>query len=112
MMEYKFNFILGLANSLEKLGDRLQPVELGDMGLTNSEYSNFPKLEYWDLVSKVEGGWKMTEAGSEFLRGRRTIHKSVWTYRGKVIGFDGKMITFRDVKKRSKTDNPYSGDSE
>jgi len=99
-LEYHFILNRGLIGGLAKLYDAGVSSALGDLNLTNSEYSNFPKLAYWGLIETDElhtGKWSLTKVGAEFLRGSVCIPKGVWTYRGKLVRTDKDLVYARDV---------------
>lgn len=52
-----------------------RPVKKGELGLENSQYSNFQNLRHFALVAQLEKGrhWEMTPLGWNFLRGRTSI---------------------------------------
>jgi hypothetical protein len=104
VVEYHFLLNRGLIQGLEKLANKRE-CELTDLGLTNSQYSNFPKLAYWGLVEtdgKHTGYWKATKLGYLFLEGRVNVPRGVWTYRGEVTRMDKDLVRAGDVIKEFK----------
>jgi hypothetical protein len=65
----------GLVRAFLKFSDaRLRigrPCKKGEIGLENSEYSNFQNLRHFYLIAQAEKGrsWEMTDIGWAFLRG-------------------------------------------
>jgi hypothetical protein len=101
MVEYPHVLAKGLVRSLAKLafagGGPLSIAD--DLKLTKSEYTNFGKLKYWELVEhahpQIERGgvWMLTETGWAFLRGEISLQPRVWTYRNRVVRFEGVAVT-------------------
>ena len=85
MVEYKHGLNKGLVvglRAIAKAGWTGSAVDLKGLHLTHSEWDNFQKLRYWDLVSKVggkKGGkWRITERSGwsscfEFSRSARSL---------------------------------------
>jgi len=106
MVEYKRGFNVGLARCIYQISRRGGiNVDVSQMGLSNSEYSNFGRLRFWGLVeqdrnfdNKAKGGvWSMTEKGWEFAKGNIEIPKYVMTYRGVVVEELPEMVAIQDV---------------
>jgi hypothetical protein len=100
MVSYRHVFNKGLAISLFELylsGE--EPISLRNLKLTRTQWTNFQKLRYWDLVIKtrVDGEWKITQKGIQFITAGTSIQKWVWTYRGETDKFDGDACFFNDV---------------
>lgn len=102
--EYKFNLNKGLCHVLAKLYEAGGQSEIDKLGLTNSEYSNYPKLAYWDLAQRVihrdevKGGiWKITSHGIKFVAGVIPRRKSVVMRKRKWIRDAGDLVMFRDI---------------
>ena len=64
------------------------------------------KLAYWELVEEErvvrgDGGragyWRVTQAGVDFLFGRKTLPKYARVYDGQVLGFVGPSVTVQDA---------------
>ena len=68
---YTFKLNAGLVRGLKKLSDfylkGAKFARLKDLDLTNSEYSNFPKLRYWGFAYSNGHGWCPTSRGIKFL---------------------------------------------
>jgi hypothetical protein len=105
MVEYKHGLAKGLVRSLAKIGlAGGGPLNIADeLKLTKSEYTNFGKLKYWGLVEKTNpeiergGIWRVTETGWAFLRGNIKLSPHVWTYRNRVVRYEGGSITIDEV---------------
>ena len=106
MEEYVHRLTPALVTSLrvlEKAGGG--PIKLRDLGLTHSQWDNFQKLRYFELVRKVlnedgkrRGGfWVMTMRGRAFLNGSVSVFPRVWTYRGERVRYEGVPIRVTDV---------------
>jgi len=79
------------------------PLHINDMGVAGGD---FTKLKHWGLIRLsvslgVSLGWSLTEKGKEFLRGEISAWKSVWLFKGEVIGFDPITTTVRDAQPHS-----------
>ena len=73
-----------------------------DLKLNGSEYTNFAKLRYWELVRKhgLEergGNWVITELGRAFLEGRCEVRRRALVYRGEVIELFDDWVKVTDV---------------
>jgi hypothetical protein len=64
------------------------------------------KLAYWDLViegsnKRTDGGhagmWRVSLDGIAFLRGEKRVRKYAKVYNGRRLGFDGEMVSVKDV---------------
>lgn len=104
MQEYRHSLNLGLLEGLLRLYKAAKPVNLRDLLLTRSQWDNFQKLRYWDLVQKHrEGGiekggiWEITERGRDFVLGRVTVPRQVRTYRGERVGFEGDQVAASEI---------------
>lgn len=68
---------------------------------------DFPYLVHWGFLEKMEGKredgsssngfYKLTEAGREFVLGKRVAMQTVITYNGKFEGFEGHMINIKQA---------------
>jgi hypothetical protein len=93
-------FNRGLAHGLYELfAAGGGPISLRSLKLTRTQWTNFQKLRYWDLVIKtgVDGEWKITEKANQFITMGTAMPKWVWTYRGQTDKFDGDMCFFNDI---------------
>ena len=105
IVEYKHSFNRSLANSLYKLYKAGSPVNINQIGLTPTQWNNFQKLKYWNLVAKAErddktrigGFWRLTTNGKAFIEKGIGIYKHAWTYRGSSIRHEGDIVFFNDI---------------
>ena len=117
LVEYKHGLSKGLCRALIQVAIAFRDTkahEIKEMGLDYNHRCNFQKLKYWGLVEKVgeqtgKGGlWRITEDGKEFVQGKISVPKFVWTYRGKVERYDGDHITIFDVSGGWKSRSQYA----
>lgn len=113
IVEYKHSISKGLISCLDLISKREGPVNLNELGFNYNQQSNFQKLRYWDLVRKsdpknVKGGeWVITEKGLNFIKKIITLPKSVWTFRGEPVRYEGEAIFVDQVKESYKTRKEY-----
>ncbi len=105
-VEYKHTFSESLAVGLFKLYSAGGgPINLKDLSLTRNQWDNFQKLRYWQLVgqsyrkdgTRMSGYWHITSVGKIFIESGYGVYKSVWTYRGDPVRFEGDTIFFNDI---------------
>lgn len=102
IVEYKFGLNKGLLAFLVALVRAGKPVHIGELKLTNSQYSNYPKATYWGLASSMApeneeeslkgGKWALTLKRLQFLRGNQAIPKYAVTLKGAVVRHEGPDI--------------------
>jgi hypothetical protein len=106
MVEYRHSLSRSLASCLHVFANRGGTIEFSQVNdeMTFNQKNNFQKLQYWGLITKifdvdgrVEGLWSLTPGGYQFLQGRVSVSKSVWTYRNKVSRFDGDQVFITDL---------------
>ena len=106
MVEYKHGLSKGLSRSLYRISQSLgenNVFHIGECGLTYSQRENCRKLQYWGIIKKLEddnekgGWWRLTKAGEAFITGRLACRKSVWTYRGKFVRYEGPSVLITDL---------------
>lgn len=106
MVEYKHSFSKALAIGLYKLYQSgAVSINLKHLGLTRNQWDNFQKLRYWDLVNqthrpdgtRLNGEWNITQLGINFIERGIGIRKSVWTYRGEPLRYEGDTCFFNSV---------------
>ena len=71
-------------------------------GMNRNQAGNLQKLRYWDFISRADldgigGVWHVTPKAVEFLSGNKPEFKKVWTYRGDVMSFDGKLVNVDEI---------------
>jgi hypothetical protein len=105
MVEYKHTFSKALAVGLSRLNFHGGgPINIKNLGLTRNQWDNFQKLRYWGLVAKATkedgtragGEWVITQKGLDFIEKGIGISKSVWTYRGDTVRFEGDTCFYND----------------
>ena len=118
MVEYKHGLNRGLLTGLRaiaKAGWGGKTVKLRTLELNNSEWDNFQKLQYWDLVSKVgskkSGNWKITELGQQFVSGEKPVNHYVWTYRGVRQRYEGPPLFIDNVLSGYKYRPQYAAEA-
>ena len=90
-MENAFTFSLnkGSVKSLRKLVDQYEktgaPVHLKSLDITNSQYTNFCHLTYFNLVQHVGKGWIPTEDGIMFIYGKIEVVSPQAVMNGQVL---------------------------
>lgn len=88
---YIHNLNSPLVKCLRKLVDYYRRTLSGanlqrDLHLTINENNNFQKLQYFDLVSRVEGkGWYPTQCGIDFICGEMQVPNRVATINSNVL---------------------------
>ena len=106
MVEYKHSFSQALAVGLYKLYQSgKSSINLKHLKLTRNQWDNFQKLRYWGLVkqtcrddgTRVNGEWELTLFGLSFIEKGVGINKSVWTYRGEAVRFEGDTCFFHSI---------------
>lgn len=120
IVEYKHSFNQSLANSLYKLYVQNGATNISKIGLTAIQWTNFQKLKYWGLVRKAEredhtnigGVWELTPKGKDFIEKGLAIQKQVWSYRGKMVRYEGDTVFFLDLHDEYIRKRPdYAGDA-
>lgn len=120
MVEYRHTFNEPLAEGLYRLYKADGPANLKVLELDRNQWDNFQKLRYWDLVDKfiddegnrVGGTWYVTQQGKDFVEGRTTIQRNVFTYRGNRVRYEGKVVSFNGVhSEKYKTRSEYVDDA-
>jgi hypothetical protein len=86
----------GLLSVLWKMYHAGKPIRLTELGLTNSEFANAQKLNYFKIAQSVDGAWSITERGLLFLGNRIEVERYVFTKQGKVVDREG-AIRVSDV---------------
>ena len=120
IVEYKHSFNQSLANSLYRLYSQHKATNISKIGPSAIQWTNFQKLKYWGLVRKAEredhtnigGVWELTQTGLDFVERGTGIQKQAWSYRGKMVRYEGDTVFFNDVHDAYIRKRPdYSGDS-
>lgn len=120
MVEYKQGLCKGLAAGLRKAlvaSTENYVFHIGACGLSYSERENLRKLQYWNIISRVDpnsekgGWWRITDIGLKFLSGDKRLPKYVWTYRGVVQRVSGKKIKITKITAGWKYQKDYAKES-
>lgn len=78
----------------------------GDLALTDSEYGNLPKLQYWlvmerlwrpELNSFARGWWRVTEYGEQFLQGRVSLFQKAITVLNEFQRYEGRRVYLDEI---------------
>jgi len=81
-----------LIDALSKLCDKYYMTEKyyhpTDLDLTHVQINNFQKLQYFGLVDHSPDGWKPTEKGMGFVRGKCVVYDRVATFGREVLKND------------------------
>jgi hypothetical protein len=91
-------------------------VDIGTLDMTYNQKNNLQKLQYWGIIrstKKHSGRWRLTDAGLRFVEGELKLRKYVWTYRGKVMEYDGPEILFSQMQdKKYRRRDDYTSDAQ
>ena len=81
-----------------------QPVNINSLSLTMSQRCNFQKLKYWKFVEKGKtceghrrGVWQLTHKGGLFLNGTIGASIEVYTFRGRVVRYNGPEVKIYNI---------------
>ena len=98
MDSYRHAMSKNLAEGLRKLYIAGGEGHAQTIGMSKSEFTNFQKLQYWNLIEKTgrAGVWRITERGKAFVHGEKGVPHYAITYRGRVLKYDGELINFSD----------------
>jgi len=78
----------------------------GDVSDNANDCSNFPKLRYFGLIAKVkdddgnhiQGHWLLTRRGGAFMRGDEAVHRSIKTFRNKIVERNEEKVFIWEVR--------------
>lgn len=106
-VKYKHTINKWMVDSLYQLFMAGGKEHVKNLNLSQSQFNNFQKLQYWKLTEKVafngelvKGVWSITDHGRNFITRGAPITKSVWTYRNKFVSFEGDTIFFKDIHEK------------
>ena len=89
---YTYTLNEGKVQALSKLVDRYEitrkPVQLGELGISNSQYTNFCHLQYFELAKHIPEGWVPTEEGIKFIHGQIGVKMPVAVMASEVLPDD------------------------
>lgn len=89
---YTHNLNSGKVAALRRLIDQYEstksPVALGDLGISNSQYTGFCHLTYFDLVRHIPEGWIPTMKGIAFIHGEIGVIEPVMVMASQVLPYE------------------------
>lgn len=89
---FTHNLNKGIVKALRVLVDfyesRKNGAGLGELSLTTQQYNNFQKLQYFDLIRKIDGLWYPTSKGSEFIMGKIAVPTTSATMGKEILGYE------------------------
>ena len=89
---YTYTLNKGKVIALRKLVDKYEqtkkPAQLGDLGITNSQYTNFCHLQYFNLAKHLPEGWVPTMEGIAFIHGEISVTLPVAVMASEVLPED------------------------
>lgn len=89
---YTHKLNVSQVKALRKLVDLYEQngkgIDMKSMGLTNSQYTNFNRLSYFDLAVCNQGKWYPTKKGVDFIYGMTSIFMPVAVMEGIVLPFN------------------------
>lgn len=104
MKEYPFTLRKGIVRALVKWYKKngLEYGKKADVKLSRGEYSNWAHLRYWGLIEALPGDgrggtWRVTQKGLDFITGKISLRKKVWTWRNKIQREEGQLTYIQDV---------------
>lgn len=119
LVKYKHSLSKSLMKCLyiaSKAGDA--PFNPGELDMNYNQRANFQKLQYWGLVYRINkdkakgGDWRISHKGWSFLCGEIRVPKTVWTFRGKFDGYEGKEVSIIDITGGWKYRPEYAAESQ
>jgi len=119
MEEYGITLRKGIVRALVKWYKKngLEYGKKAEVKLSRGEYSNWAHLRYWGLIERPKsdgrgGTWRVTQKGLDFITGKISLRKKVWTWRNKVQREEGPMTRIQDVTDGWKYRPDYARESE
>ena len=100
LVEYKHSINKTLVSCLARLNALGGRARLDQMGLNNTQFSNFQKLRYFALAvpTNENNEWQITDRGIWFLQGRIQISRFVMTKNAHTIRESNELVFITDVK--------------
>ena len=98
--EYQHGINRTLISCLRRLHDIGGVGRLDTMGLSNTQFGNFQKLQYFRLVHPTHKNneWAITKDGECFLQGRIQVPKFIVTKNTKIIRRSPDLIFIDQIK--------------
>jgi NDP-sugar pyrophosphorylase family protein len=87
--------------------------KLSELGLSTSQFCNFQKLRYFNLVfsvDKEQGVWFVTGVGEEFVKGMVTVSSHVTTFRGVVDTYGDHQVFLGEIIEGYQYRSDYNKD--
>jgi len=102
----------GKVDALRKLVDfyeeHKRSAPLKDLGITNSQYTNFCHLPYFNLALRVEGGWVPTQRGISFIYGQHSVLHPVAVMESKVLDSNHEAWDSHKTERKYKSVQDFS----
>ena len=100
LVEYKHSINKTLVSCLARLNALGGRARLDQMGLNNTQFSNFQKLRYFALAvpTNENNEWQITDRGVWFLQGRIQVSRFVMTKNAQTIRESNELVFINDVK--------------
>lgn len=118
LARYRHSLNQALLTGLIRLNDNGGEANLKTLKLTRNQWDNFQKLRYWGLVKQVRqhgvrkrGVWAITKTGKRWLSGQCNMPKTVITFQGEAVSYEGEAITPVDVDPHYRQRIDYATDS-
>lgn len=104
LVVYPYNYNRTLASSLEKFVEMGGDGMVNKLGLSNNEFTNIWKLQYWGIIHQhtidgvaITGSWFITDFGWDFVAGHASIKQKVFVFRNQVLVYDGEDVRYTDL---------------
>lgn len=100
IVEYKHSINKTLVSCLARLYALGGRARLDQMGLNNTQFSNFQKLRYFALAvpTNENNEWQITDRGVWFLQGRTQISRYVITKNAQTIRESPEVVYINEIK--------------
>lgn len=99
-VDYKHSINKTLISSLARLYQAGGTSRLDRLGLNNTQFTNFQKLRYFNLVVQPNNSneWQITKLGVWFLQGRIQVAQYVITRNANVVRTSPELVFINQVK--------------
>jgi len=100
LVDYKHSINRTLVSCLWRLYQAGGCARLDKLGLYNTQFTNFQKLRYFNLAVATGrySEWQITQAGVEFLQGRRQMPRFVITRNARIKQISDELLFVQQVK--------------